>query len=167
MRRDLHLCFGSPMTRVGLVYVWFVVSLAVGPGLILLGARAAGVGVLGSLGGAALGAQMAGYLDLLPGYMATGATAGLVACGLAGLFWTSPASRSTLIVLAVGVAAMGITSALVIHNLYLTTWTLGMQVLVALDAVFVAFLCLVQPIRSQRDDLRTTPSVGTADSPHT
>ena len=148
MRRGLHLCFGSFMTRQGLVNVWFFASLIVGPGLILLRARAAGVGVLGSLGGAFLGGLMAGYIDLLPGYMATGATAGLVTCGLTGLLWPSRASRSTLVILAVGVAAMGIMSALVIYHLYLTTWTAGMQVLVALDAVFVSFLCLVQPIRA-------------------
>jgi hypothetical protein len=136
------------MTRHGLVNVWFFASLIVGPGLILLRARAAGVGVLGSLGGAFVGGLMAGYIDLLPDYMATRATVGLVTCGLAGLLWRSPASRSTLVILAVGVAAMGITSALVIHHLYLTTWTVGMQVLVALDAVFVSFLCLVQPIRA-------------------
>jgi hypothetical protein len=148
MRRDLQLCFGSLMTRQGLVNVWFFASLIVGPGLILLRARAAGVGVLGSLGGAFLGGLMAGYIDLLPGYMATGATAGLVTCGLAGLLWPSRASRSTLMILAVGVAAVGITSALVIHHLNLRpTWNVGMQVLVALDAVFVAFLCLVQPVR--------------------
>jgi hypothetical protein len=147
MRRDLHLWFGSLMTRQGLVNIWFFASLIVGPGLILLRARAAGVGVLGSLAGAFLGGLQAGYIDLLPGYMATGATAGLLTCGLAGLLWPSRASRSTLMILAVGVAAVGITSALVIHHLHLTTWTVGMQLLVALDAVFVAFLCLVQPVR--------------------
>jgi hypothetical protein len=149
MRRDLHLCFGSLMTRQGLVSIWFFASLIVGPGLILLRARAAGVGVLSSLAGAFLGGLQAGYIDLLPGYMATGATAGLVTCGLAGLLWRSRASRSTLVVLAVGVTAVGIASALVIHHLrLLPTWTVGMQVLVALDAVFVAFLCLVQPVRA-------------------
>ncbi len=101
--------------------------------------------------------------DLFPGHMSAGATIALVICGLVGLSWQSPewqspARRSTLTILAVVVAAMGITSALVIHRLDLPDWTVGIQLLVALDAAFVAFLCLVQPIRADGSDSPDTSS---------
>ena len=139
-------------TREWLATAWFFASLIGGLGLILLGARAAGVGVLGSVGGAIIGMfNGAANMDLFPGHMSIGATAALLICGLFGLSWQtpewqSPASRTTLVIIAVVVAAMGITSALVIHHLDVEDWTVGIQLLVALDAAFVAFLCLVQPI---------------------
>ena len=140
------------MTREGLAAAWFFASLIVGLGLIPLGARAAGVGVLGSVGGAIVGMfNGAANPDLFPGHMSVGATVALVICGLAGLYmrplaWPPAGGRSTLVITAVVIAVLGVTSALVIHHLDLPDWTVGRQLLVALDAVFVAFLCLVQPI---------------------
>ena len=86
MRHDLHLCFGiTHGTREGLAAAWFFASLIVGLGLIPLGARAAGVGVLGSVGGAIIGMfNGAANLDLFPGHMSVGATVALLICGLAG-----------------------------------------------------------------------------------
>ena len=141
-------------SREWLAAAWFFASLIGGFALILLGARVAGVGVLGSVGGAVLGMfNGAANPDLFPGHMSVGATIALVICGLFGLSWQtpewqSPASRSTLVIIAVVVAVAGIASAVVIHHLDVDDWTVGRQLLVALDSAFVAFLCLVQPIRA-------------------
>jgi hypothetical protein len=147
MRRDLHLCFGSLMTRQGLVNIWFFASLIVarsdpaeGEGCGRWRAGLAGWRVPrwsdGRLHRPAPGLH-GDWCDRWAGDLRPGGTP-LAVTGES--VHTHDPRR--------GVAAVGITSALVIHHLNLRpTWNVGMQVLVALDAVFVAFLCLVQPVR--------------------
>jgi hypothetical protein len=151
------------MTRDQVLFqAWSFGCLIVGPALILTGARAAGLAVLGSIVGSFVGALVAPSFDSLPYSTAFGATIGTVVFGLAGLFWRSPAKRPTLLVLAGLVALLGVAAVLGVHlfwggeacfrfpkgRLFTSClpaeWDSEMQMLFVLNAAFVAFLCLVQ-----------------------
>lgn len=139
--------------------------------------------VSASLVGAVIGFMVvSSNFDSLPYGGAIGATVGVVVGGLAGLFWKSPAKRSTLLVLGVVVAVMGAITILGFHywegvlcfhshvrgsppTCY-PVWETWTQLLFACSAAFVALLCLVQPARRERDDLRATTSAGMQDSPY-
>jgi hypothetical protein len=96
------------MTRAqDLLDIWAWASLIGGPLLILLGARAAGVGILASLPGSFVGALVVPDFDLLPHGASIGATTALVVSGLIGLFWKSPVKRTTLVFLGGLVAVLG------------------------------------------------------------
>jgi hypothetical protein len=172
------------MTRaeVGL-NIWALASLVGGPTLMLLGARAAGTAVSASLVGSVIGFMVvSSNFDSLPYGGAIGATVDVVVGGLAGLFWKSPAKRSTLLALGVVVAVTGAITILGFHSwegvlcfhshvrgsppTCYPVWHTWTQLLFASSAAFVALLCLVQPARRERDDLRATTSVGMQDSPH-
>ena len=130
--------------------------LTVGPLLIWLGARAAGLGVLASVVGAFVGALTTKTMDDLPSYVPIGATVALFVGGSAGLFWRSWGRRSTLQTIGRVIAALGIALTLVVEG---TTIAWGrtlirdladptIRVLFPLDAAFVVLLCVVQPLHA-------------------
>jgi hypothetical protein len=130
--------------------------LTVGPLLIWLGARAAGLGVLASVVGAFVGALTTRTMDDLASYVPIGATVALFVGGFAGLFWRSWARRSTLVAIGMVVAALGIAVTLVVEGSIIARGrTLisdmadpTIRVLFPLDAAFVVLLCLVQPVHA-------------------
>ena len=150
------------MTRDQVLFqAWAFGCLIVGPALILTGARAAGLGVLGSLVGSFVGLLVSPSFYALAYSAIFGATIGTVVVGLAGLFWRSPAKRPTLLVIAGLVALLGVAAVLGVHlfwgggcfyspkgRLYTSclpaAWDSEMQMLFVFNAAFVAFLCLVQ-----------------------
>jgi hypothetical protein len=163
-----------------LMQAWGFGCLIVGSALILTGARAAGLAVLGSIVGSVVGEFVAPSFDALAYSTVFGATIGTVVFGLAGLFWRSPAKRPTLLVLAGLVALLGVVAVFGIPffwgggcfyspkgRLYTSClpaqWDYEMQMLFVLNAAFVALLCLAQPARRERDDLRATASAGMPD----
>jgi hypothetical protein len=145
-----------------LLQAWGFGCLIVGPALILTGARAAGLAVLGSLVGSVVGPLVVTSFDSLAYSTAFGATIGTVMFGLAGLFWRSPAKRPTLLVLAGLVALLGVVAVFGVHLFWggglcfhphkghrytsclPAEWDSEMQMLFVFNAAFVAFLCLVQ-----------------------
>jgi hypothetical protein len=158
------------------VNIWAVAALIAGPSLIILGAKAAGAAVMASIVGAFIGGFVAtSDLDLVPHGMSIGAFISLLIGGVIGLSWRSHATRARLVFLAgvVGIVGAGIvlTSHLGQHHMCLyhqggtggsyhasclpTVWDRLVQVLVALSAVLVALLCLVQ---------RTRPPGGAAEA---
>jgi hypothetical protein len=150
------------MTRDQVLFqAWAFGCLIVGPALILTGARAAGLAVLGSIVGSFVGALVSPSFDALVYSTVFGATIGTVVVGLAGLFWRSPAKRPTLLVIAGLVALLGVAAVLGVHlfwgggcfyspkgRLYTSclpaAWDSEMQMRFVFNAAFVAFLCLVQ-----------------------
>jgi hypothetical protein len=151
------------MTRDQVLFqAWAFGCLIVGPALIITGARAAGLAVLGSIVGGVVGTLVAPSFDALVYSTVFGATIGTVVFGLAGLFWRSPAKRLTLLVLGGLVALLGVAAVLGVHLFWggglcfhspkgrLSTsclpaqWDSEMQMLFVFNAAFVAFLCLVQ-----------------------
>jgi hypothetical protein len=149
----------------------------------LLGARTAGMAVSVSLIGAVIGFMVvSSNFDSLPYGGAIGATVGVVVGGLAGLFWKSPAKRSTLLVLGVVLAVTPAITILGFHSwegvlcfhshvrgsppTCYPVWETWTQLLFASNAALVALLCLVQPVRRERDDLRATTSAGMPESPY-
>ena len=150
------------MTRDQVLFqAWAFGCLIVGPAMILTGARAAGLAVLGSIVGSFVGALVSPSFDALVYSTVFGATIGTVVFGLAGLFWRSPAKRPTLLVLAGLVALLGVVAVLGVHlfwgggcfyspkgRLYTSClpaeWDSEMQMLFVFNAAFVTFLCLVQ-----------------------
>lgn len=130
--------------------------LTVGPLLILVGARAAGLGVLASVAGAFVGALTTRTMDDLATYVPIGATVGLFVGGPAGLFWRSRTRRSTLLTIGMVNAVLGIVLTLVGEGSIIAGGrTLideiadpTMRVLFPIDAAFVALLCLVQPVHA-------------------
>jgi hypothetical protein len=165
-----------------LLNIWCLASLVGGPTLMLLGARAAGTAVSASLVGAVIGFMVvSSNFDSLPYGGVVGATVGVFVGGPAGLFWKSPAKRSTLLVLGVVVAVTGAITILGFHawegvlcvhsharrsppTCY-PVWETWTQKLFAFSAAFVALLCLVQPARRERV-VRATTSAEIQDSPY-
>jgi hypothetical protein len=149
------------MTRDQVLFqAWAFGCLIVGPALILSGARAAGLAVLGSIVGSFVGTLVSPSFDALVYSTLFGATIGTVVVGLVGLFWRSPAKRLTLLVIAGLVALLGVAAVLGVHlfwgrcfyspkgRLYTSClpaeWDSEMKMLFVFNAAFVAFLCLVQ-----------------------
>ena len=130
--------------------------LSVGPLLIWLGARAAGVGVLASVVGAFVGALTTRNMDDLASHVPIGATVALFVGGSAGLLWRSRARRSTLLTIGLVIAALRITVTLVVEGPIIARGrTLisemadpTIRVLFLLDAAFVVLLCSVQPVHA-------------------
>jgi peptidoglycan/LPS O-acetylase OafA/YrhL len=151
-----HLCFGSNMTEEVFGVMCLLSLLTVGPLLIWLGARAAGLGVLASVVGAFVGALTTRTMDDLTSYVPIGTSVALFVGGFAGLFWRSWARRSTLLMIGMVVAALGIAVTLVVEGSIIARGRtlisdIGdptMRVLFPLDAVFVVLLCLVQPVHA-------------------
>jgi hypothetical protein len=151
-----HLCFGSDMTDEAFGALCLLSLLTVGPLLIWLGARAAGLGVLASVAGAFVSALTTRTIDDLASYMPIGATVALFVGGIAGLFWRSWARRSTLLTIGMVIAALGIAVTLVVEGsipargrtLISEIADPSIRVLLPLDAAFVVLLCLVQAVHA-------------------
>jgi hypothetical protein len=150
-----HPCFGSDMTDEALGAMCLLSLLIVGPLLIWLGARAAGLGVLASVVGAFVGALTTRTMDDLASYVPIGATVALFVGGSAGLFWRSRARRSTLLTIGLVIAALGAVTLVVEGSIIARGRTLisemadpAIRVLFLLDAAFVVLLCSVQPVHA-------------------
>jgi hypothetical protein len=97
------------------VNAWAIGSLVCGPALIMLGARAAGLALLGSVLGAFAGlVTVANSYDAVPMGTLVGATLGVLALGLAGLAWRPSASRAFLRALAWIVGLLGSAASLAV-----------------------------------------------------
>ena len=145
-----------------LLTVWAAGCLVGGGVFLLVGARAAGSALLGSLAGAFIGASSASHLDSVPFDAALGATIGTFVAGSAGLAWKPAVSRSFLHALGSVIAVVGAVVVLGIHlgaertchhgGSCLPWWSPGAQTvsgmwtqaLLAFDAAFLTLLCLVQ-----------------------
>ena len=158
--------------------VWGLGCLIVGPVLLVLGARAAGSALLGSLAGCVLGlAVVSSNIDSLPYGAIVGAGVGTVVFGLLGLAWRPAAPLAPhLKTLALATAVIGALVVLGVHvaadhacygpwvyhrpnSHYFRTprpggsclpeFGLGAQTLLAFDAAFIAFLFLAQALPSR------------------
>ena len=148
--------------------------LVAGPLLIVLGARAAGIGVLASIVGASVGGITGGTIDDLARTIPIGATVALVVGGPAGLFWRSPVRRSTLAAIGVSIGVLGIAGTLLVHGVAIagerTLLSDGadptIRVLLPVDAAYVLLLCLVQPVRVATSSRRADDAWSGRDSGH-
>ena len=111
-----HVCFGLDMTDEAFGAMCLFSLLTVGPLLIWLGARAAGLGVLASVVSAFVGTLTTRTMDDLASYVPIGAAVALFVGGSAGLFWRSWARRSTLLTIGMVIAALGIAVTLVVEG---------------------------------------------------
>jgi hypothetical protein len=139
---------------------WAWVSLVSGLVLVLLGARAAGLALLGAVVGAFVGiAIVSDRIEDVPVGAVGGATVGALVAGVAGLAWVSNLSlgaRFRLGLVASTVAAVAVTSILVLSSATcgpqarqcLPTWGPGTRYLFAVDAAWIAVLVFAQPTRS-------------------
>src|SRR3954463_11115585 len=77
--------------------IWMMSCAICGPVFVAVGARAAGLALLGAVVGAIVGLGLvASNLDQLPQGAMVGATVGTFVAGLAGLPWASPGVPSGL-----------------------------------------------------------------------
>jgi hypothetical protein len=144
------------MTDEAFGVMCLLILLTVGPLLIWLGARAAGLGGLASVVGAFVGALTTRTMDDLASYVPIGATVALFVGGSGGLFWRSRVCRSTLLTIGMVIGVLGIALTLVAEGSMIARGrTLiseitdpTMRVLFPLDAAFVVLLCLVQPVHA-------------------
>ena len=167
------LNFG-PSLEEALSAWWFISCAVGGPVFIAIGARAAGLALLGALLGAFIGMMVvSSHFDQLPQGFMVGATVGTFLGGLAGLAWRPPAysSASTLRVLGLVTILVG----------FLAAWAASQQAcsglrdkrcmpevdggslaLIVLDAVWVAALCFIQAAQSNR---ASSPTAGAHEFP--
>ncbi len=155
-----------------LFMAWGLGCLAGAVALLLMGARAAGLALLGSIVGALVGfLAVSNTFDLLPYGAIFGATAGTIVFGLAGLLWRPSASASTLTDLATITAVGAVVAILRIHVFAdqtchvfgprgqpcLRLWDPFTQALLALNAAFLVLTLLVQARQASK---RTALSQG-------
>jgi hypothetical protein len=175
-----------------LMDVWGLGCLIVGPVLLVMGARAAGSALLGSLAGCVLGlAVVSSNIDSLPYGAIVGAGVGTVVFGLMGLAWRPAAPLAPhLKTLALATAVIGALVVLGVHvaadhtcygpwvyhrpnSHYFRTphpggsclpdFGVRGQVLLAFDAAFVALLSFLQALLSGTG--RSSVGSGIASSP--
>src|SRR3954451_3194521 len=137
--------------------IWMITCASGGVVFIAVGARAAGLALLGAVVGGIVGLGLvASNLDQLPHGAMVGATVGTFVAGLVGLAWRSRASTSVLCVLGsativVGVVAGWAASSQVCdayrHTRCLADVDAGSLALFALDAAWIAALCFIQGAR--------------------
>jgi hypothetical protein len=152
----------------------FLTLLVVGPLLVRLGARAAGMGILASIVGASVGVFTAGTMDDLARTIPIGATVALIVGGSAGLFWRSPVRRSTLAAIGLCIGVLGIVGTLVVHGFAIDgARTLvsdsadpTIRVLLPVDAACVLLLSLVQPVQIATSFRRADDASSGRDSGH-
>ena len=155
--------------------LWFVCCAAGGLLFLMIGARAAGLALLGAVVGAIVGfAVVSSDFDMLPQGAMVGATIGTFVGGVLGLLWKPSASdfglralgSITILIGAVSVLAGRIASQRLCggdrHNC-LPEIDGGSLALFALDASWVAALCFVQAGRSQSADATGRTPVGRPD----
>lgn len=161
----------------GLIADVWIVSCAVGGlAFLLIGARAAGLALLGAVVGAIVGFLLVSsdFDQLAQGAM-VGATMGTFLGGLIGLAWKPSASAAvlralgsvTILVGVVSVLAGRVASQRPCHPGGRFTCSPdidgGSLALFALDAAWVAALCFVQAARSEPTDAADRPPVGRPD----
>ena len=141
---------------------WIISCAVGGPVFIAIGARAAGLALLGALVGAFIGMMVVSsdFDQLLHGAM-VGASVGAFIGGFAGLAWRPPSysSARTLRVLGVVTILVGLFVAWSASTQACSGYrdkkcspevTLGGLALFVLDAAWVAALCFIQAAQSNR-----------------
>ena len=158
---DVMFDYDSHHYEEVLLTVWAAGCLVGGAVFLLVGARAVGLALLGSLAGAFVGVMsVASNIDSLPFGGALGATIGTFVAGSAGLVWKPAASRSFLNALGFVIAVVGAVAVLGIHFAAertchhgascLPRWRSGAwsgtweQALLAFDVAFLVLICLLQ-----------------------
>jgi hypothetical protein len=146
------------MRDTDLATIWIYACLLGGLIFVAVGPRAAGLALWGAVIGAFIGFNTATDLDETPYLAMVGASAGCFGGGLLGLMWKSSASAVALRAFGLGTLLVGVVS----------TWALSTQIcpairfpkncvyelnprwlsLFALDAAWVAALCLIQAAES-------------------
>jgi hypothetical protein len=170
------LGYTRPLLTEGLISTGWIVSCAVG-GLVFLviGARAAGLALLGAVIGAIVGIGLvASDFDMLPQGAMLGATIGTFVGGLLGLAW--PPSASVAVLQALGWVTIGVGVVSVLagrvasqrlcggdRHFCLPEIDGGSLTLLAIDAAWVAALCFVQAAQSQPTDAAEHTPVGRPD----
>ena len=156
----------QPHTYEEALTMWWCVVCATGGLLLLvLGARAVGLALLGAVGGAFVGATMGvtGGPEELATALPIGASVGLVMGGLFGSILPESLAPSVLRRMGIGIAALGLVAVLMIHigasttclprfpknplGTCLPSWGPLAQSLFFVDALFVATLCFVTAAR--------------------
>jgi len=170
------LGYARPFLTEDLISTVWIISCAVG-GLVLLviGARAAGLALLGAVIGAIVGVGLvASDFDMLPQGAMVGATIGTFVGGLLGLAWKPSASVAVLRALGWVTIGVGVASVLAgraasqqvcggDRHSCLPEIDGGSLALFALDAAWVAALCFVQAARSQPSEAVEHTPVGRPD----
>ena len=170
------LGYDRPFLSEDLISTVWIVSCAVGGLLfVVIGARAAGLALLGAVIGAIVGfGLVASDFDMLPQGAMVGATIGTFVGGLLGLAWRPSASVAVLRALGWVTVGVGVVSVLAgriasqrlcggnRHNC-LPEVDGGSLVLFALDAAWVAAMCFVQAARSRPTDTAEHTPVGRPD----
>jgi hypothetical protein len=149
-------CVLSNAPESNALSLWFICCVAGGLVFIVIGARAAGLALLGAVPGAWIGLLVGSNFDLIPRNMMVGASVGAFVVGLAGLAWTSQASTSVLYVLGsatifVGVVAWWGAYSQACDGLEkrcLPEVYAGSLALFALDVAWVVALCVIQAAQS-------------------
>jgi len=144
--------------------VWFVCCAGGGLLFLVIGARAAGLALLGAVVGAIVGlAVVSSDFDMLPQGAMAGATIGAFVGGVFGLLWKPSASAfalralgsvTILIAVASGLAGRVASQRLCGGNRHTCLPEIdgGSLALFALDAVWIAALCFIQAAGSQPTD---------------
>ena len=154
------LWFGSSVGRdQTLAQIWFLGCLVAGPVLILIGARAAGLAVMGSVVSLFVSVWITPEFDSLPTTMVAGATTGTLVFGFSGLAWRPQASERRLHHVALVVGSMSVLVVAAIHiaaatrcyyphdrlsDSCLPYWGGVTQTLIVANAAIVVLLVLVQ-----------------------
>lgn len=170
------LGYDRPFLTEDLISTVWIGSCAVGGlAFLVIGARAAGLALLGAVIGAIVGVGLvASDFDTLPQGAMVGATVGTFVGGLLGLAWRPSASVAVLralgwvtIGVGVGVLLAGRVASQRLcgsnRHYCLPEIDGGSLALFALDAAWVAALCFVQAARSQPTDAGERAPVGRRD----
>jgi len=166
----------GPFVTEDLISTAWIISCALGGiAFIVIGARAAGLALLGSVVGAIVGfGLVASDFDMLPQGAMVGATIGTFVGGLVGLAWRPTASAAVLRALGSLTILIGVVCVLVgriatqgpCRPGRFSCWPEidgGSLALFALDAAWIAALCFVQAARSRPTDAPERPPVDRPD----
>jgi len=147
--------------------IWMITCASGGVVFIAVGARAAGLALLGAVVGGIVGLGLvASNLDQLPHGAMVGATVGTFVAGLVGLAWRSRASTSVLCVLGSATIVVGVVAGWAAysqvcdayrHTRCLADVDAGSLALFALDAAWIAALCFIQAPRLKLPDAIEPP----------
>jgi hypothetical protein len=147
---------------------WSIICLIGGVVLIVVGARAGGLALLGAVVGAVIGMLGAAHPEQIPQRAMVGATIGTFVGGLVGLAWKPSASAYALRALGSATILAGAVCVLAAHLASrrlcrggrvscLPEVNGGSLALFALDAAWVAALCFIQAARSRLPDAIEPP----------
>src|SRR3954467_2885502 len=142
--------------------IWMISSPICGPVFAAVGARGAGLALLGAVVGAIVGLGLvASNLDQLPQGAIVGATVGTFVAGFVGLGWRSRGSTLVLCVLGSATILVGVVAGWAAysqvcdayrHTRCLADVDAGSLALFALDAAWIAALCFIQAPRLKLPD---------------